>query len=255
MRLSGPVAPTTGSLSEEATAALKCGDIQSLLDIHHRRWGNLVMMADDPDDDGDDDGDEPDDDDTGSGGDSGSDKDKADDDGDTISRAEYDALMKRMKAADKRAADAEKKIREQDDAKKDDLTKAQDRVAELEQAVEDSATTIRTLRLENAFLTSNKHSWHDPEVALDLAQRKKYVDEDIIDDDGTVDKVALKKALDRLAKECSYLVAAPKKQKDDADGDEPDQPSGQSAGKRSKNNDDSAAKQQQLRSRFPVLNR
>jgi hypothetical protein len=249
MRLSGPSAITPGTISGDALTALKCGDVQSLLDIHKQRWHGLVMMADDDgadadaDADKDKDKDEPKDEPVDDAGkdDKGSD--------DTISREDYDKILKRMQAADRRADDAEKKIREQEDAKKDDLTKAQDRVTELEQSVEEMTGTIRTLRLENAFLTSNKHTWHDSDIALNLAQSKGYIDSDIVAEDGSVDKVALGKALDRLAKEHGYLVKTEDKKKDD----EPGGPSGEPAGGRSDNSKDEKARRKALESRFPVL--
>lgn len=174
-----------------------------------------------------------------------------DDDKDVVSREEYDRVKARMRAADKRASDLEEAQKKEADAKKDDLTKAQDRVTELESSVEELSGTVRSLRLENAFLTSNKHKWHDPETALDLAQRKGFIDDDIIDDDGKVDKPVLTKALDRLAKEHAYLV----KSKDKKTDDEPGEPSGAPAGGRSDNSKDAAAKKTKLQGRFPVLNR
>jgi hypothetical protein len=203
--------------------------------------------------DDDDDGDKDKGDDTGDGddGDSGDDDDKSKDagsDGDTVSREDFDRLRKRMEAADRRASEAEKKIKDAEDAKKDDLTKATEKAAEDEETIKGLQKQVSDLRLENAFLVANKHAWHDPEVALGLARTKGYL-EDVVDDDGEVDKKALKKALDRLATEHKYLIKA--KVKDD---DEPSGPSGTPAGKRSNNQDDDKAKKTQLKERFPILN-
>lgn len=245
MRLSGPSAITPGSLSEGALAALKCGDTNALLRASHQRWGNLVMMADgDPDPADDEPKDEPKDEPDDAGSDGAKDEPK----GDTVSREEMEKALARMRAADKRADEAAAALKKIEDAKKDDLTKATDRVTELETQVEEMTNTVRTLRLENAFLTSNKHTWHDPDIALSLAQSKGYIESDIVGEDGAVDKVALGKALDRLAKEHEYLVKSEKKK-----DEQPGEPSGTPAGGRSDNVKDEKAKRQALESRFPVL--
>jgi hypothetical protein len=207
------------------------------------------------DDDDDDDKKKGDADDSGAGSDhnDGSDKDKDSNSGGdpkTVSQEEYDDLLKRMQAADRRASEAEKKVKDAEDAKKDDLTKAQDRVTELESELEARETRIRELTLQNAFLTANEHSWHDPDTALDLADRNGYL-EGVVDDDGKVDKVKLKKALDRLAKEKGFLVQSEDKDKKDDDLPE----SGSPASGRSDNSKDERAKKEGLRRRFPVLNR
>lgn len=204
--------------------------------------------TDDEDDDKDKDG--ADSGDTGSGG---ADKGKdagSDGDDEPVSKEDYKALLKRMQAADRRAAEAEKKIKDAEDAEKGDLEKATGRVAELEKEVETLSGTLRSLRLQNAFLTANKHTWHDPDTALTLAQNQGYVEDDIVDDDGQVDKKRLAKALDRLAAEKPYLVKPADDKKD-----QPDSPSGEPAGGRSDNAKDDAAAKEKLRRRFPVLNR
>lgn len=246
MRHSGPVSPTilkrhplTGELIEPV----------GFLPNGKCVWP--IMGAADDDDDDDDDGDDT----SGGGTDDDKKGTKDDDDAgggddDKVSKADYDAVVRRMKAADKRASELEAEKKKDEDAKKDELQKAQDKVTELEQSVEDAQKTIKSLRLENAFLTANKHTWHNPDVAMKLAQDQGYI-EDIIDEDGKVDKTALSKALDRLAKEHEYLVKKPEKQ----DDDEPDGPSGEPAGGRSGNGKDTAANNQKMRSRFPVLNR
>jgi hypothetical protein len=203
------------------------------------------------DDDGDDDDGDSGSDDDDANKDKDKDRDKDDRDSGSDDRdEELDRLRRRMEAADKRASEAEKKVKEAEDAKKDDLTKAQEAKEEAEKKVTDLENEISGLRLRVAFLTANTQNWHDADVALKLAEAEGYL-EDVRDEDGSVSKKALKKALERLAKEHKYLVADAKK---DNDG-EHDQPSGQSAGKRSKNNQDDKARKEELRKRFPVLNR
>lgn len=205
----------------------------------------------------------PDGDDDDDDGDSGADDDskKSEDDkddpasggaDDVVTRADYDALERRMRAADKRASELEAERKKAEDAKKDDLARATDQVKEMEERVTTLQSEVQSLRLQNAFLTANKHTWHDPEIALEMAQSKGYIEDDIVGEDGKVDKVRLGKALDRLAKEKAFLIKAEEKKKDD---DDDDAPSGSSAGGRSDNAKDERAKKQQLKGRFPVLNR
>lgn len=243
---SGLVTPRR--LSEDALAALKSGNVEELLRLSRIEFpGNFRMMADEDDDDDDDDT-------SGDGGDNGGDgdddEDDSDDDTDSNDSAELEKLRKRMKAADKRASEAERKLQQIEDAKKDDLTKSTDRVTELETQVTTLQGEVSTLRLQNAFLTANKHEWHDPEVALSLASSKGYLEDVVDEDDGGVDKKALSKALDRLAKEHGYLVAS-KDKKDD----EPGTPSGEPSGGRSDNAKDEKQRKAALRNRFPALNR
>lgn len=235
MRHRGPIALNRLSTEhQEFLAGLRPRNAQ---------YAGWSWMADDDDDDdkGDDDSD------------SGADEDpKKDRDSDDTSGADADELARvrrRMEAADKRASEAEKRLKEQEDAKKDDLTKAQETATELETRVKEQEAEISGLRLRVAFLTANKQNWHDDSVALKLAEAEGYL-EDVTDEDGSVDKKALKKALERLAKEHPYLVQSEKK-----DDKEPPAPSGESAGRRSDNNKDDKARKQELRQRFPVLNR
>jgi hypothetical protein len=157
---------------------------------------------------------------------------------------------RRMKAADKRADAAEKKIKEQEDAKKDELTKATDELTEAQQKIDTLTKENTSLKLKNAFLTANKHSWHDPDTALALADNGGYLDGVIDEEDGTVDKKALGSALDRLAKDKAFLVKSKDKQDDSQDS-----PSGEPAGGRSNNSKDEKVRKQQLKSRFSSLNR
>lgn len=219
--------------------------------------GNKVIYpimggAPDPDDDGtnDDGGQDGGSGDTGSGdtGDTGSGDSGTTDPAELLRRLEE--TERRMKAADKRADAAEKKIKEQEDAKKDELTKATDELTEAQQKIEALAKENTTLKLQNAFLTANKHSWHDPDTALALADTGGYLEGVIDEDTGSVDKKVLGSALDRLAKDKAFLVKAKEKQNDDTDS-----ASGEPAGGRSNNSKDEKARKQQLKSRFSSLNR
>lgn len=209
-----------------------------------------ILGGDASNDDDDDDQDDNSGDSGAGGGNDQGDKTGSDGDDTKVDRTDLEALEKRMKAADRRADEAERKLKQIEDAKKDDLTKAQDELGEVKNALEQAQSLITSLRLQNAFLTANKHSWHDPDTALDLAQSKGYL-EGVLTDDGEVDKKALGNALDRLAKEKAFLVKSEdKKEKDD---DQP--PSGQPAGGRSDNTKDEKARKQRLQRRFPAINR
>lgn len=248
------------SLSEDALRALQAGDVDALMESHRGRW-NLKMMADD---DGDDDDDSDDDDDTGGdgggkkkSGDSGSGDDDDDDDGDgsddddndTVSKADLLRMEKRMKAADKRASDAEARLRKIDDADKSELQKAQDRVTEVETENTTLKDEVSGLRLQIAFLSANTVTWHKPSTALRLAQSEGYL-EDVVDDDGNVDEKAMKKALDRFARENEYLVNKGGGGSGGGSGS-----SGEPAGGRSKNGKDDKQVEEKDRRRAPALNR
>lgn len=261
---------TPRRLSEDAIAALECGDIDALLRAERAEWGSrFAMMADDDDDDDDDDNDDNpsgDDDDADdkkskkSKKRSEDDDDDDDDDDDEDVQSQLRALRKRMKAADKRADAAEKALRDKEREGQSEADKVKEDLQEITQERDELAETVNTLRLENAFLTANEVNWHDSDTALALARTKGYL-EDVVDDDGEVDKRALGKALKRLSKEHAYLVADPKKSKgkaddqDDDDDDEPGEPSGEPAGGRSDNNKDTKAKKRKMQERFPVLHR
>lgn len=83
------------------------------------------------------------------------------------------------------------------------------------------AEESRTIKLENAFLRANVVDWVDPEDALRLVD----LDEVDIDEDGTVDRKALRSALRDLAKRKPHLVKKPKvsdpADDEDDDDDEP----------------------------------
>lgn len=245
MRHRGPIAP-----SIQKTHPLT-GEVLEPVGIVNGRYVWPICGGAEEDDDDDDDDDD---------GDSGADdkgKDKDDKSKDPDSggdskddgKEDSEVLRRRMKAADKRADEAEARLKKIEDAKKDDLTKATERAEELEKEIESRDEVIRELRLKNAFLSTNKHNWHDPDTALDLAERNGYLEE-VLSDDGEVDKVRLGKALDRLAKEKQFLVKTEEKK-----NDEPGEPSGEPAGGRSDNTKDDKAKKEALRKRFPVLNR
>lgn len=138
---------------------------------------------------------------TGTEGGTGGDAEKP------ITRAEFDRLQQHLSAADKKRADAEAKLKEIEDAKKDELTKATERAEALEKDLQKYKEDLAVLRLDNAFLSVNDITWHDKEDAITAAQRGGYL-EGVVSDDGTVDKKGLAKKLAELAKAKPHLVKA-----------------------------------------------
>lgn len=253
MKVRGLVKPR--SVSGARLLALAAGDTDALLRINRQEFGGWRMMADSDDDDEDDDDDDSgdsgaDDDDDADDDKSKSKDNKDDDDADDSADERLRKLEKRMRAADKRADAAEAELRKRQDAEKGDLEKATDELTEARAKVEELTGVVSSLRLENAFLTTNTHEWHDPDTARALAQSKGYLDDVTDEDTGEVDKKALKKALDRLANDHKYLVKTKS-----AGPSEEDSPSGESAGGRSDNTKDTKAKKQKMKNRFPVLNK
>lgn len=120
----------------------------------------------------------------------------------TVSKADFDKLMNRMKAADRRAAAAEKIVAEAEKAKMSDIEKAQAEAAEAKTKAETAAAAMKDLQIRNAFLSSTGITWHDPEDALRLADLSN-ID---VADDGTIDSKAVANVLKELAKNKPHLV-------------------------------------------------
>ena len=118
----------------------------------------------------------------------------------TVSKAEFDRITARMKAADQRASAAENKIKKIEDAEKTDLERATSENEELKTSLSEKDSRIQDLTMELAFFKSNKVDWHDPALA------RKEIDMALVtvDDDGTVR--GMDKALEKLAKDKPFLV-------------------------------------------------
>lgn len=119
---------------------------------------------------------------------------------DAVSRAEYDQRMVQLAAADRKREEAEQKLKALQDAA---LSEEEKRKRDLEEATEKlkaKEDTIKELRLDKAFLTDNTHDWHNPQAALQLANRSGIT----VADDGKV--TGLKEALEAVAKAHPYLL-------------------------------------------------
>lgn len=112
------------------------------------------------------------------------------------------------------------------------------------------------MALENAFLKSNVVDWEDPEDALRLVDLSD-VD---VDDDGTVDRKALRAALRDLARRKPHLVKKSKvrdqdEDDDDTDDDEEPRPSRPARMNGKRKGERSGSDREALSKKFPVLNR
>jgi hypothetical protein len=215
------------------------------------------------DDDDSDDGDEKDDDDK---------DDEDDEDKPVYTQAEYDKIRRRMRAADKRAAEFEEQIRkakvgtkakppvdkktakpaedaDDDDGERDQKTRA------AEERAEKAEKRARAAVLDAALVNARSKAgidWHDPD---DVAKNLDLDDIDV-DEDGTVDGKQLVRALKDLAKRKPHLVK-PKTQSgsdDDQDGTSDGAQGGASAPKlNGKRKGEKTVDKSTLRRRFPAL--
>lgn len=134
---------------------------------------------------------------------------------DKVDRAEYDRVKRHRAAADRKVAERDATITDlktqlaAKDTKADGTTQA--RVQELEKQTSKDTDTIKTLRIHNAFLAANSHSWHDAADALRLADLSEV---EIDPEDGSV--TGIKEALDALAKSKPHLIKKPEGDKDES---------------------------------------
>ena len=243
------------SLSEEAISRLihpRTGVPLRPLGVVGGRtvWPMMGASPDDPseDDDDDDKGDPDDKDDPEGSSDDKGDGDKGDKNPDAKIAAlesEKDRHVRRRREAEEERDRLREELESLKGKDKSDEETATARVTELESEVETLTELVRSTRLENAFLSSNKYEWHNPGRALALADLSEVE----IDSDGSVH--GLESALDKLAKSDSYLLK-PKEKKDPAK-DEPSTENPKSKSKKDKGDD--KAEDSKLRDKYPALRR
>lgn len=119
-----------------------------------------------------------------------------------VSRDEYEALKRRMQAADQNRSKAEAELKQLRDKDLPELEKLKRDNDEMLKEVARLKGLLNERALDTAFLKDNTHTWHNPNAALKLLDRDAIQ----IDDDGNV--TGLKEALGRLAKEHAYLLNA-----------------------------------------------
>lgn len=159
----------------------------------------------------------------------------------TVSQAEYDALLARMKAADQNRARFEAELKQLKEKDMPALEKANRDLTEMTARTEKAEGDLSQARLENAFLKDNKYKWKDPDAALKLADLSKVE----VLEDGTVN--GLTAALEALAKSKPYLLD---EDKNEGEGTPPKGSTGAPAGQRQPNQQSDAKR---LASRFPAL--
>ena len=119
---------------------------------------------------------------------------------DAVSRADYEAIQNRMRAADQKAAKFEQELKA---LQTKDLPEAEKLKAEYEatvQRVNALTETNRKLSLENAFLKDNTHDWQNPGAALKMADLSGVT----VNEDGSVS--GLKDALKKLATSEAWML-------------------------------------------------
>lgn len=119
----------------------------------------------------------------------------------TYTKAEYEQILNRLRAADQAKGKAEKRLNELDEAQLSELEKAKKDLADAHARIADLQTKEMQGRIANAILQFPGFTWHDPEVVLQV------VDKDMIEfDEETGRAKGVKAALEKLAKDKPYLL-------------------------------------------------
>jgi hypothetical protein len=121
----------------------------------------------------------------------------------TVSKADYEALFKRMQAADQRASKLEKAQQEAADKDLSEAEKAKKDAAESKARADAAEAKLRDEKVFNAFLSRTDIAWHDVNDAFTML-KSNYMDGVDVDKDGKV--TGIEPAVKKLAKEKAYLV-------------------------------------------------
>jgi len=161
--------------------------------------------------------------------------DEDDDEKPEYTRSEYDKLRKRMRASDQnwqrqkaenealKAENDRLKGRKKTGSTDNDKPPVDDTVErEARERATKAEAKARRLGIENAFHRVNKIDWVDPDDVLRLLD----FDEIDVDEDGTVDRRDLTRALKELARRKPHLVKKPAQSGDGDDGEDDDAQSG-----------------------------
>lgn len=131
----------------------------------------------------------------------------------TVSKAEYDALMARMQAADKNYTAGQARIKELEDKDKSELEKAQADAAAAKKEADELKQNRTDMLTSNAFLiVKDSPTWHNSSAALALLDKSLIT----VKEDGTVE--GMEAAVKKLAADHPYLVKPAGDGKDDKDG-------------------------------------
>lgn len=165
----------------------------------------------------------------------------------TVSLAEYEAIKERMRGADRAKAEAEQKLKEIERKDQSELEKSQGDLADAQKQIESLQVRVTQMALQNAFLTDNKYSWHDPADALALLEK------DGLEIDAETGKVTgLRAAIDKLAQKKKHLLKSETGSGKDGEGSS--EASGSATNGRRKGDGDGRDKKDYSK-RFPALKR
>lgn len=141
----------------------------------------------------------------GSGGSGGTDTGSSEGE-ETIPLSKFKQQEEQLRAADRKRAEYEAKLKEIEDKDKSELERATGKAKELEATVSQLQEEVNTLRVQNAFLMGNSYTWHDAEDALALAQRKGFLDEAINKETGEINQDKVKAGLKKFAEAHKHLI-------------------------------------------------
>jgi hypothetical protein len=162
-----------------------------------------------------------------------------------VTAAEFEAMRERMKAADRAKSEAETKLKEIERKDMSELEKANDQLKEKDQQIVALTEKVSEMALQNAFLTNNKYTWHDPEDALRLLNREGVE----VGEDGKVK--GLGPAIAELAKKKPHLLKSEK----DKDGDGNGSPAASGSATNGRRKGEEKSDKVDYSRRFPALKR
>lgn len=165
----------------------------------------------------------------------------------TYTEEEYNAIVRRMQAADRTATEKGNKLAEIENSKKDELTRAKDDNTRLLAENERLKEENRKILVRADFGLAGVQ-WHNPATAL-ATLLNEYPDAVSVDNDGKV--VGMKAAVDKLAKEHAYLVKSAEEKKDEDTGTSAATGSVKNGKRKGDNNETAVA--EALRKRMPAL--
>ena len=152
------------------------------------------------------------------------DEDDEEDDDDKPTRPERQAARYRVRLREEREKNTklEARLKALEDKDKKPEERTTEELAEAKKRAERAERELLQVKLERAFTRATDIDWVDPEDAMAVADRLGLL-EDIIDEDGTVDKRELRRSLRELAKRKPHLVKAKSRAQDEDEDDDEDE--------------------------------
>ncbi len=161
----------------------------------------------------------------------------------TVSRSEFDALMKRMQAADQNRSKAEQELQALRDKDLPEAEKLKRDFSALQEENTQLKAKLESTILNNAFLSNSTYKWKDADAALKLADLSGVT----IDSDGKVH--GLEAALKDLAAKKKYLL------EESSEDDKQKQTGGAPSMGGGGTNRDTGSSRKSLTKTFPALGR